>query len=57
MSAQSHPALPVSEQDGDDVESGAIDCQIHLAVLVEIAGHEQFWGYYAAGSMVGPRRG
>ena len=55
VSPQSEPALSVSKQDGHNFESGAIDCQIHVAVLVEIAGHDQLWGYYFAGSMVGPR--
>src|SRR5437660_5349506 len=56
MFPQSHPALPVSKQDGHNIKSGAIDCQIHFAVLVEIAGHDQLGRNYAAGSMVSQRR-
>src|SRR2546425_7111180 len=50
------PAIPVSKQDGHDVKSGAIDCQIHVAILIEIAGHEQFGRDDAAGSMVSQSR-
>jgi hypothetical protein len=56
MSPQSHPTLPVPEQDAQNVESCAIDGQIHVAVLVEIAGHEYLGRYQAAGSMVSRRR-
>ena len=56
MFPQSEPALPVSKQDGHDVKSGAIDCQIHLAILVEITGHEQLGRDDAAGSMVSQSR-
>ena len=55
MSPQSEPALAISKQNGHNIKSGAIDCQIHVAVLVEIAGHDQLWCYYFAGSMVCPR--
>src|SRR5437764_6414930 len=56
MSSQSEPALPVSKQDGHNIKSGAIDCQIHVAILVEIAGHEQLRRDDAAGSMVSQSR-
>ena len=56
MSPQNEPALAVSKQNGHNIKSGAIDCKIHVAVVVEIAGNEQLGRNDAAGSMVSRRR-